>query len=144
MLPSKPSPDHLTVSQAASLSHVTRQAIYSAIKHGRLIAKFHEKNWYVTTADLESYRISKYNRDLRKRDGEYIFDLEKGHFSVQQVSKVLSAALGRPYPAQHLYYLLRTGDLQAFRIGKTWVIKKEHAVALLEQERGVHRGYMRS
>lgn len=143
MHPNKPSPDHLTVSQAAQLSHVTRQAIYSAIRSGRLTAIVHQEMWYVTTADLETYRISKYNRDLRKLNGEYVFDLEKGHFSVQQVAKVMSAALGRSYPAQHLYYLLRSGYLQAFRVGKTWVIKKEDAIALLEEERGTQKCYMR-
>lgn len=131
----RPIEGFFSLAQAADYAHVTRQAIYLAVKQRGLRAKKIGRQWYITKEDLDNYRANKYNRDLRKRDGEYIFDMEKGHFSVQQVCKVLSATLGRPYSLQHLYYLLRTGQLKAMRKGAAWVVEKDDAVALLEREK---------
>lgn len=141
--PQEQNKERMTVAQAADLSHVTRQAIYSAIRKKQLNAQIIGKQWYVTVEDLEKYRLNKYNRDLRKRDGEFIFDMQKGHFSVHQVAKILSSALGKSYPSQRIYYLMRMGYLKAFKSGAAWVIKKEDAVRLLEQERANSSIYMR-
>lgn len=121
--------------EAAAYAHVTRQAIYLAMKNRGLSGCKIGRQWYIKKEDLDEYRGNKYNRDLRKKDGEYIFDMEKGHFSVQQVCRVISATLGRPYSLQHIYYLLRIGRLKAFRAGNAWVISKEDAVALLDHEK---------
>jgi len=125
----------LSLAQAAKYAHVTRQAIFVAIKYrGGLNGIRKNNKWYIRRKDLDEYRTNKFNRDLRKHNGEYVFDMDKGHFSVHQVCKVLSSSLKRPYALQHLYYLIRTGQLKAFKTGYAWVIKKEDAVELLQKE----------
>lgn len=124
-----------SISQAADYSHVTRQAVYIALRKGNLRATKKGRRWVILKSDLEEYRLSKYNRDKRKFNNELIFDVEKGHFSVQQVCKVISSTLKRPYPIQHIYYLMRAGKLKAFRKGCAWVISKEDAVELLQKEK---------
>lgn len=101
----------LTLTEEANYSHVCRQAIYKAITSGRLTAEKSGHMWYIALDDLEMYRANKYRRDLKEVDGVRIFDLEKGHFSVLQVSKILSEMLRRPYSEQRLYYKLRIGQL---------------------------------
>lgn len=136
-------PELMTLGQAAKYGKVTRQAYYVALKQGRLKATQIKRKWYVTKEDLDEYRGNKYNRDLRKQDGEFVFDMEKGHFSVPQICKILSASLKRPYAINHLYYLVRTGQIKAFRKGYAWVIHKDEAIALLEKEMGHQKEQMR-
>jgi hypothetical protein len=122
----------ISLGEAAAEAKVTRQAIYAAMKYRGLKAEKHRGRWFLSRQDLYDYRANKYNRDMRKKDGEYVFDAEKGLFSVPQVQKVISDAIGKPYPAQHLYYLLRTGKLKGFRKGAAWIIEKIDAIELLE------------
>ena len=126
-----------SLKEAASYAHVTRQAIYIAIRKKRLIAVKPKGQWVVSKSDLDDYRLSKYNRDLKKDEDGYIFDIEKGYFSVPQVCKVISASIGRPYPIQHIYYLLRRGKLKALRRGVSWVIHRDDAIELLRKETGM-------
>lgn len=126
---------YMSLPEAAKYAHVTRQAIYLAMRNRGLRGTKIGKQWYVTKTDLDEYRGNKYNRDLRKQDGEYVFDMDKGYFSVSQVCRVMSATLGKPYSMQHIYYLLRTGQMRSFRKGAAWVIPKDDAVALLDKEK---------
>lgn len=128
------SEDILSIREASFIGRVKRQAVYVAIRKGRLRAKKINNKWLIKSLDLEDYRLNKYNRDFRQIDGEYVFDMEKGEFSVQQVCKVISATLNRPFPMQRLYYLLRTGRIKSLKKGAAWVILKEDAIALLESE----------
>lgn len=128
--------DVFTLTQAAEYAHVTRQAIYLAIKKDKIPAVKVSGLWSIRKEDLDGYRLNKYNKQLLKRDGENVYDLERGHFSVQHVSKIIASMLKRPYPAMHIYYLLRSGQLAGFRKGRSWVIAKEAAVALYEKEAG--------
>ena len=126
----------LTISEAAKEAKVSRQAIYVAIKLGRLTAHQYKRHWFINKADLDFYRENKYIGDHRKRDGKRIFDLDKGVYSVHQVSKFLSMELGRPYTMNRVYYLLNRGDIKAMRNGAAWVILKEEAIKLVELEKG--------
>lgn len=128
--------EFLNLKEAAQYAHVSRQAPYNAIKKGTLKGILINRKWYVSRKDLDDYRGNKYNPDLKKREGELVFDMDKGHFSVQHVAKVISHALGHEYSFQHLYYLLRTGQVRGFRKGRAWVIAKEEAIQLLEIELG--------
>jgi len=134
--------DFLSLAEAAEYAHVTRQAIYVAIRKRGLPAVKKNRQWCISRKDLDEYRANKYNRDKRKFNDEFIFDMEKGHFSVQQVCKVISATLKRPYSLQHIYYLMRRGKLKAFRMGAAWVIAKDDAVDLLEKERNAGGQYV--
>ncbi len=124
----------LTLEEAAKYARVTRQAIYKALRNRGLKAKKVGRKWMLSKEHIDEYRSNKYNRDMRVVNGQLIFDMEKGEFSVTQVCKVFSATLGRPFPMQRLYYLLRTGQLRSFKKGSAWIINKEDAVALLQEE----------
>lgn len=136
-------PELMTLGQAAKYGHVSRQAYYVALKKGRLKATQINRKWYIKKEDLDEYRGNKYNPDLRKQDGELVFDMEKGHFSVPQVCKILSYFLNRPYPLNYLYYLVRSGKVKAFRKGYAWIIHKDDAIALVEKEMGPEKEQLR-
>jgi len=123
-----------SLSQAARYCHVKRQAIYLAIKKKKLNATKINGRWLIILRDLEEYRKNKYNRDLRKVNGEMVYNLEKGHYSVTQVAKVISDQMGIKYSRQRIYFLIRSGQLKAFRKGTAWIVEKEDAAFLLKTE----------
>ena len=124
-----------TLQKAANYAHVTRQAIYVALRKKEL--KGHKVNdrWRISKNQMDEYRLNKYNVDKRKVEGEPIFSLEHGYYSVLHVAKTLSSMLGHPYNAQHVYYLIRRGEIDAQRKGGCWVITREDAIALYEKEK---------
>jgi len=115
----------LSISEAAKLNKVTRQAIYVAIKLNKLKAKKETTRWTIHMDDLEDYRRTKYSRTKSTFNGELLFDPSKGYYSVNQAAKMLSV------PAQKIYYATRKGALKAHRKGAAWVISiadlKEYA-----------------
>lgn len=106
----------VTITEAAKINNVTRQAIYVAIKLKKLRARKENSRWTIDLADLEEYRQNKYSREKSMFDGELIFDREKGYYSVKQVAERLKV------PAQKIYYATRVGLLPAHRKGAAWVI----------------------
>jgi len=106
----------VSITEAAKINNVTRQAIYVAIKLKKLKAKKETTRWTIDLEDLETYRKEKYSRTKSKYDGELLFDNSKGFYSVNQVAKMLSV------PAQKVYYATRVGMLKAQRKGAAWVI----------------------
>lgn len=124
----------LTISEAAKEARVSRQAIYVALRDKRLKGFQHHRKWFINKTDLDFYRSQKYIGDNRKNNGEPIFDLEKGLYSVHQLSKFMSEGLRRPYPMQRIYFLLNRGRIRAHRVGAAWIIMKEDAILLMEQE----------
>ena len=129
--------EFMSLNECAEYGKVTRQAIYVAIRKKQLVATMKDNRWHILRADYDNYRANKYNRDKRIFENEPVYDLEKGHFSVHQVVRVFSETLGRAYSLQHIYYLLRTGQIKGFKKGSSWVILKEDATKLLDMERGV-------
>lgn len=110
--------DHkvVSISEAAKINNVTRQAIYVAIKQKKLRAKKETTRWTIDLKDLEEYRRQKYSRAKSMFNGELLFDNERGYYSVNQVAKMLNV------PAQKIYYATRVGLLKASRKGAAWVI----------------------
>lgn len=108
----------LSITKAAQVLGVTRQAAYIAMKNGRIPATKcpNTKKWLVTVEDVLSYKQNKYSRDLSKHNGELIFDKSKGFHSVGEAAKVLGV------PAQKIYYAVRLGLLKSHRRGAAWVI----------------------
>lgn len=106
----------VSITEAAKLNKVTRQAIYVAIKLNKLKATKETTRWTINLDDLEEYRLQKYSRTKSVFDGELLFDNHKGYFSVNQVARMLSV------PAQKIYYATRIGLLRAQRKGAAWVI----------------------
>lgn len=105
----------VSITEAARINKVTRQAIYVAIKQNKLKAT-KKSRWEIDLKDLEDYRNNKYSRTKSTYEGELIFNNEKGFFSVNQVAKMLDI------PAQKVYYATRTGTLKGVRKGAAWVI----------------------
>lgn len=106
----------VSITEAAKLNKVTRQAIYVAIKLNKLKATKETTRWTINLSDLEDYRKQKYSRMKSVFDGELLFDNNRGYFSINQVAKILSV------PAQKIYYATRIGLLKALRKGAAWVI----------------------
>lgn len=109
----------VSITEAARLNNVTRQAIYVAIKQKKLKAYKDATRWTIDLEDLENYKKSKYSRTKSMFEGELLFDNRKGYFSINQVAKMLNV------PAQKIYYATRVGLLKATRKGAAWVIHSE-------------------
>lgn len=120
----------VTITEAAMLNKVTRQAIYVAIKLNKLKASKETTRWTIHLDDLESYRDQKYSRTKSMFDGQLLFDNDKGYHSINQVANTLNV------PAQKIYYATRIGQLKAQRKGAAWVIHnddlKEYAEKFVE------------
>jgi predicted DNA-binding protein YlxM (UPF0122 family) len=140
-----------SLNEAAQDAKITRQGVYIAIRKGGLKAtktkeptKYSKRGqWVIKKADLDEYRANKYNRDKRKVEGESLFDLDRGYFSVNHVAKIMGKMLNHRVPTAHIYYMIRKGDLRAYKKGGAWVIKKEDAIALYEKESGNTKEQMR-
>lgn len=109
----------VSITEAAKINNVTRQAIYVAIKLKKLRATKDTSRWMINLDDLMDYRKQKYSRTKSTFEGELLFDNNKGYFSINQVAKMLNV------PAQKLYYATRAGYLKASRKGAAWVIHTE-------------------
>jgi excisionase family DNA binding protein len=106
----------VSITEAAKINNVTRQAIYVAIKQKKLKASKDATRWTIDLEDLENYRKQKYSRTKSMFNGELLFDNHKGFYSVNQVAKMLNV------PAQKIYYATRVGLMKAHRKGAAWVI----------------------
>ncbi len=106
----------VSITEAAKINNVTRQAIYVAIKQNKLKATKHTTRWTIDLNDLERYRREKYSRTKSIYNGELLFDNKKGFYSINQVAQMLGV------PAQKIYYATRVGLLKASRKGAAWVI----------------------
>lgn len=106
----------VSITEAAKINNVTRQAIYVAIKQNKLKATKHTTRWTIDLSDLEEYRRQKYSRTKSTFAGELLFDNKKGFYSINQVAKMLGV------PTQKIYYATRVGLLKASRKGAAWVI----------------------
>lgn len=117
---------YVSVSEAARIKKVTRQAIYLAIRLKRLKAYRHEDRWRVFVVDLQAYDEKRFSRIHHSTfNGEPIFDESKGYFSVNKAAKMINI------PTQKLYYAIRRGMLKASRKKAAWVI---HISDLLQYE----------
>ncbi|WP_276816411.1 helix-turn-helix domain-containing protein [Chlamydia gallinacea] len=105
----------VSITQAAKLHNVTRQAIYVAIKQKKLKAS-KTTRWEIDIKDLEDYKRNRYSRKKSLYQGELLFDNSKGCYSVNQVAEMLGI------PVQKVYYATRTGTMRGERKGAAWVI----------------------
>lgn len=108
----------ISITEAAKLNNVTRQAIYVAIKQNKLQAT-KKTRWEIDINDLNEYKKNKYSRSKSVFNGELLFDNNLGYFSIGQVAKMLNV------PAQKIYYATRRGHMKALRKGAAWVVHIE-------------------
>lgn len=121
----------VSITEAARINNVTRQAIYVAIKQKKLKATKDVTRWTIHLDDLEEYRRNKYSRTKSMFNGELLFDNRKGYYSVNQTAKLLNV------PAQKIYYATRVGLLKATRKGAAWIIS-------IEDIKGYQENYLNS
>jgi len=114
-----PKREFVSITEAAEINNVTRQAIYVAIKLNKLKAKKEASRWTIHVNDLAEYRQQKYSRTKSTYEGELLFDNEKGFYSVKQTADMLGV------PVQKIYYATRIGRLKAHRKGSAWVIHED-------------------
>ena len=105
----------LSISEAARITCVTRQAIHMAIRNGQLKAT-KNKTWIIKAKDLKEYQEKKYSRSKTKIDGELLYDDSKGNYSVTQASVLMNSTVS------HIYYAIYKGYLKASRKKYAWVI----------------------
>lgn len=108
----------VSITEAAKINNVTRQAIYVAIKQNKLKAT-KKTRWEIDINDLNDYRLNKYSRTKSTFNGELLFDNIQGYYSVNQVAQMLGV------PPQKIYYAARIGMIKALRRGAAWVIHIE-------------------
>ena len=108
----------VSITEAAKINRVTRQAIYVAIKQKKLKA-IKKTCWEIDIKDLEEYRNNRYSRTKSMFDGEPLFDNSKGYFSVNQVARLLGVS------PQKIYYATRAGMIKGSRKGAAWVIHSD-------------------
>jgi len=128
---------YLNIKQVIEYAHIGRPAIYAAMKKGRLVGKKFGTKWMISRQEIDRYRLNKYNRDSRVISGKPIFSIEEGRFSVNQAAKILSFELNCAFPMQRVYYLIRTGQLAASRVGTTFVIKRKDILDLIQKEKHI-------
>ena len=124
--------NELSITEAAKLSNVTRQAIYVAIKLNKLKAKKDTTRWTISSSDLDNYRKQRYSRSKSTYNGELIYNAEKGFYSINQVARMLKV------PTQKVYYATRIGLLKAHRKGAAWVIHADDIAAYQAQCKDKH------
>lgn len=126
----------VSITEAAKINNVTRQAIYVAIKQNKLKAT-KKTRWEIDLKDLEDYRKNKYSRTKSVFDGELLFNNDEGYYSVNQVAEILGV------PAQKVYYATRVGLMKAIRKGAAWVIHindvKEYQGSYLDKRTTRHK-----
>lgn len=105
---------NLSVTDAAKIQGCTRQAIVCAIKANKLKACKVNKKWVIDFTDLQQYDFDRWSRKHSKYRGRPLF--EENEYSVTNAAKQIG------FKAQHLYYALREGRIEAKRKNHTWVI----------------------
>ncbi len=112
----------VSITEAAEINQVTRQAIYVAIKLNKLKAKKEASRWTIHVDDLAAYREHKYSRSKSMYRGKLLFDNSKGYYSINQVAEMLEV------PAQKIYYATRVGLMKATRKGAAWVVHQKEVL----------------
>lgn len=124
----------ITLAEAASIGHVSYQAIFMAIKKGRLKGWREKKRWMTSQEDFQEYRESKHVTENRKVEGKFIYNVEEGTFSMTQAATLISHHLRQPYPRSKVYYMMRVGVLPAHRKGRCIVVMKHDIINLINHE----------
>ena len=90
--------EKFTPGEAAKFHEAARRAVYTAIRSGRLKASFDSGEWIkITREDYQHYVRNKYSRKYTKINGEWLFDKEKGEYSVDVSSKLLKVNANQVY-----------------------------------------------
>lgn len=106
----------LTITEASKVKNVSRQAIYLAIKEGRLKVIKRGKLQKVTLASLVEMDKTRYVRAAKVFQGEDLYSDKKGIISPPKASRLTGLS------KQAIYNGIYSGKLKAIRKGRAWVI----------------------
>ena len=119
----------MSVAEAASLLNIGKQAVFHAMKRGRIHGEA-DVNGMVWIEMDEVIRYDK-SRWIRKEttmmNGHKIFEDKSEYMSVAMVGDSLS--LNR----NQVYYLVKRGELKPYRVGSTIAIKKSDVEAFKQE-----------
>ena len=110
----------MNVREAADFLRVTPQAVYLAIKSGKLRSHHEGRYLVILESDLIHYENKvRYNRKYSLYNGELRFDPDKGEVSVRDAAERSGEHLNT------VYYLVRSGQIPYVRKGSSYVFKFE-------------------
>ena len=124
----------LTITEAAKQLNITRQAIYMAIKGGKLKASTDLKQYLIDKQDLEEYKATKYDRQARlKINGK---PLGKDWLTMTSAERLTGI------PRANLYYATYNGLIKHEKIGSNYIYKQkdleQYAVKFWEKQGKVY------
>jgi predicted site-specific integrase-resolvase len=106
---------------------VTRQAVYLAIKKGKLKA-YRDLDWFfrVTEEAITEYKQNLFSRDKSKFNEGPLYDTEKGEYSLRKAAEYL----GIQYCS--LYNHMKHERIKATRKGAAWIFHQSDLDELRE------------
>lgn len=107
----------LSIREAAKIRNVTKQAVYLAIREGRLKPFMRGKVMKVSMAAIMELEKKKYERVVKLFQGEEVFSDKNGVISVAKAAKLTGM------PRTSLYNAIYSGRLNAERKGHSWVLR---------------------
>lgn len=113
-----------------------------AIHKNGLVATKQNGKWCIKFSDLNEYRGKKYNRNLRKFNGENVYNIEAGDYSVDWTSKIVTDITKYRLTVQNIYYMIRRGRIKAYRKGCAWVIPADEVQMLIDTYKEVNEEKM--
>jgi excisionase family DNA binding protein len=125
--------DLMTLKETAEYGHVTRQAIYSALKKKLIKGEKIGNQWFIKKVDYDAYRMGRHNIMNKRIAGNRIYNEDGGMFPVIYAARMLGEITRSRFTTQRVYYMIRCGRIRAHRIGTAWMIKQEDIDSYLEK-----------
>lgn len=119
---------NLTVSMAAKYMKREPQALYLAIRKGRLKANRINDQWILTMKDIEEYCNGRYKSTFRKSEGKLIWNQGNEEMSVSQFCDFFKEKTGTAIKPHSIYYKLYNKILRATQKDGYWVISRSDAL----------------
>ena len=107
-----------SVKEAAKLFRCTPNSIYSMIRTQRINTYRTGKEHYVKKGEIELYLKRRYKRDSQMKDGEYLFNPEKGRTSLTATAKQLNLKYCT------LWHAMQRGLLKFEKVGSTYIVNQ--------------------
>lgn len=114
----------MTITEAAKVRNVTRQAIYLAIKEGRLKVIKRGKLQKVKLESLIDLEKTRYVRAAKVFQGEDLYSDKKGVISPPKAAKLMNVGVSVVYNA------IYSGKLKATKKGRSWIIYAKDLIPL--------------
>lgn len=115
----------LPIEELSYKYHVTRQAIYIALRKDKVPYHKINRRIFIYEKDYNDYRAFRYSREKSKFNGSLVYDPQQQELSIRQCAKLMGVD-------QHkIYYLVYTGKIPCSRKGTAIVIKYDDCVNYL-------------